>query len=347
MINYTNDHRLRMEPIMKVSPKLLLISTLLASNYAISAGSDETIQQANAAIQQEQFDKAEDLLKSLPSSEQKVFLLGKLELERGELDEAEAYFEKAIKLNKEQANHHYFLGITSMQLATSASIFSAPGYASTAKESLQQAIELQPSHVKAMVSLSQFYIFAPSIVGGDVEKAEELVKQIAKYDEMESLLIERLIYRQQENEEGAIKIAEQLNERFSSSAKAMVAAGFIYQEAEDYSRALNLFELASQQPNEDKHDKSSEMALYQVAKTAVLAEQELEKGTKALESYLQLPASDELPGKDWASFRLAQLSQLKGDKQKALLLAKEAKTQTDDDRLEDELKDFIKQLKKS
>ena len=54
-----------------------------------------------------------------------------------------------------------------------------------------------------------------------------------------------------------------------------------------------------------------------------------------------------LPNKEWAKYRLAQLQHLQGNKEQALEVARKIKKSTQDDRLEDELGDFIKLLKKS
>ena len=287
------------------------------------------------------------LLNELPDSGTKFLYLGKSAFAQEQLEQAEEYLEQSLELDGNSAEAHFMLGQTSMFLASNASIFSAPGYAFTAQESLEQAIKLDPKHTDAMVALAQFNIFAPSIVGGDIERAQELIVKVEQDSMLEALLLKRLLYRKQEQPEKLVEVAGQLQKDFSTSARALLSAGFIYQDQEDFDRAFDSFVKASTAQREDIKDFSPDMALYQIGKTAVTTKQNIEQGSQALKSYMKNDYPAKLPTKEWVQFRLAQLQHLQGEKEQALEVARKIKKSTDDDRLEDELGDFIKLLKKS
>lgn len=336
---------------MKLSTSLVILalsSSVLSVNAQPQADKVPTeMEQAIAAYESDNLADAKLLLEQQPKSALKLVYLGKIAFAQEQLEQAEEYFEDALKLDKTSSEAHYMLGSVSMQLAASASIFSAPGYASTAKESLAKAIELEPSHIEAMIALAQFYIYAPSIVGGDIDKAEALAMQLAKYSKLESLYVNQMIFHKKGAKDQLAQLSQQLMSEFSDSAEAVLTPGFIYQELEQYEQAFSAFEKSRALSRQDKDDLSPEYALFQIGKTAVLSETRLEQGVKALQEYIDLEQALSVPSIDWATYRLAQLKHLQGDKQQALKLASNAKQSTEDEELEDKLKDFIKAVKKS
>ena len=63
--------------------------------------------------------------------------------------------------------------------AISAGIMSAMGYAGKIRDAFKKAVELDPNNIEARFSLLQYYMQAPSIVGGGSGKARDLVSQTA------------------------------------------------------------------------------------------------------------------------------------------------------------------------
>lgn len=332
---------------MKISSSALLLVLAIGTPLTQAQESNSEMQQAIAAFNADNFEDAKLLLDQQPESASKFLYLGKIAYQQKDLEQAEALFEEAVDLDKQSAEAQYMLGSVSMKLAATASIFSAPGYASTAKESLAKAIELDPSHVDAMVALSQFYAYAPSIVGGDIDKAEELAMQIAKYSKLESLYVYQMIYRNKEAKDQLLELSQQLLSEYSESSEAVLTAGFILQDLTKYEEAFKAFERSRSLERKDKDDLSPEYALFQIGKTAVLSESRLDEGVEALQQYIALQKSTPVPSVDWAEFRLAQIKLLQGEKKQALAMAKKLKGNTEDDDLVDELKGFIKQAKKS
>lgn len=333
---------------MKLFTAFFLVA---ATTNSIATIADTTqsieIQKAIVAYQNDDLDQAKLILQQQPKSSEKFLHLGQIAYQQNKLEVAEEYFEQALELDASNSEAHYMLGSVSMKLAENASMFSAASYAATAKESLIKAIELAPSHVDAMVSLTQFYVYAPSIVGGDIDKAENMAMQLAKYSKLDSLLVTQMILTKTGAKEALNNLSKQLLEQFPNSSEAALTAGFIYQELQLYDEAFKAFDKSSLLARENKEDLSPEYALFQIGKTSVLSKSQLGKGIKALEQYIELEKSMSVPGTDWARYRLAQLRNLQGDKEQALKLAATVKSSTEDDELEAQLSDFIKQVKRS
>ena len=99
------------------------------------------------------------------------------------LDDAIDETKKTIELNGNNAEYHYALSnLYKIELNT-ASFFRQPSLASSAKEELLTSQKIDPNHKKTIISLADFYLQAPGIMGGDNNKAIEQANRLIKLDE--------------------------------------------------------------------------------------------------------------------------------------------------------------------
>jgi len=125
-------------------------------------------------------------------------------------DDAVEEIEKAIELNKNNAEYHYTLGRLYLIQLRSASIFRMPSLSSSVKEELLTTIKLDSKHKLAIITLGNYYYQAPSIAGGDVNKAIEQANNLLKIDEKEGHRLLCQIYTNQSNYPKAIEEANTL-----------------------------------------------------------------------------------------------------------------------------------------
>ena len=69
-----------------------------------------------------------------------------------------------------------WLGRAYGRRAETSNPFTAPGYASKARQMFEKSVALDPSNKEATGDLLDFYLEAPGFMGGGYEKAEALVK---------------------------------------------------------------------------------------------------------------------------------------------------------------------------
>lgn len=98
----------------------------------------------------------------------------------------ETRIEQAVKLGEQcvaqypqLSNCHLAYGNALGSKAINAGIMSAIGYAGTIRDAFKKAVELDPNNLEARFSLLQYYMQAPSIVGGGSGKAKDLAAQTA------------------------------------------------------------------------------------------------------------------------------------------------------------------------
>ncbi len=81
------------------------------------------------------------------------------------------YGERAVNLEPQNASYHLWLGREYGRKAGDSNPLSAAGMARKAKNEFERAVQLDPANVQARVDLSEYYIEAPAIMGGGLDKA--------------------------------------------------------------------------------------------------------------------------------------------------------------------------------
>ena len=92
-------------------------------------------------------------------------------------------FEEAVKIEPNVSQYHVWLGRAYGRRAENTSrwkFFSALSLAGKTREHFERAVELDDKNKDALLSLLDFYREAPGMVGGGIEKAEELAAKIEK-----------------------------------------------------------------------------------------------------------------------------------------------------------------------
>ena len=93
--------------------------------------------------------------------------------------------EKAVAMEPNNTGFAHWLGRTYGRRAELASPFTAPGYATKARQMFEKSVALDPSNKAAAGDLLDFYLEAPGLLGGGMHKAEELAAHIARTDAAE------------------------------------------------------------------------------------------------------------------------------------------------------------------
>jgi tetratricopeptide (TPR) repeat protein len=99
-----------------------------------------------------------------------------------EWDRGIAACEHAVKLDPQNSPYHLWLGEAYGEKADHAGFLSGAGLAKKVRTEFERAVELDPKSSEARADLAQFYLEAPSIVGGGKDKARTQVKALAGFD---------------------------------------------------------------------------------------------------------------------------------------------------------------------
>jgi len=94
-------------------------------------------------------------------------------------DQAQSSCEKAASLDPGNSRFHLWLGRVYGEKADRANFLIAVGLALKVREEFERAVDLDPQDVDARLDLAEFYLSAPSIVGGGEQKARAQAQSIA------------------------------------------------------------------------------------------------------------------------------------------------------------------------
>lgn len=231
---------------------------------------------------------------------------------RTDLDLAEEYIEKALALAPDNAEVQFICGRIMGQQAENAFIL-ALSYAKKSLGCLKQAVSLQSDNVAYRTGLMSFYLGAPGIAGGDEQLAWQQVEQIAKLDALQGALASLRFYRQTEQKEKYQQLLEQSRASYPQQAEFHYRYGLLLQENQQFPAAFDAF-YAATKASQDNAGIYAFNAWYQIGRTALFSQQQLEDGIHGLNHFItHAPSSDDLPEKLWAHFRLAQLHKLNGN----------------------------------
>ena len=109
-------------------------------------------------------------------------LLGRSYLAEGDYRRATETLERAVALEPSNSMMYTWLARAYGHRAETSFALNAAHNANRTRECFERAIELDPSNRSALGDLFDFYLQAPAVVGGGVDKAKALLPQIARYD---------------------------------------------------------------------------------------------------------------------------------------------------------------------
>jgi tetratricopeptide (TPR) repeat protein len=93
---------------------------------------------------------------------------------------AEKQFERAISAEPNVSLYHLWLGNAVGEQAQNASVLRQPFMARRIKAEFEKAVELDPTSIDAREGLLGFFLQAPAVMGGGLDKAQEQAREIGR-----------------------------------------------------------------------------------------------------------------------------------------------------------------------
>lgn len=273
------------------------------------------------ALAQSNVDKAKKLWETKNNNEAKKILsaidkenkeyaaaqyyLGRISVDENNFDNASDYFEEAVDVNDKIAEYHLWLGNTYATVAQKSNMLKQGMLAPKMRNEWEKAISIDPSLIDAKKSLIQFYLQAPSVMGGSVDKAKDLAGDISKTNPAEGHLQMGNIYLKENNPQSAEK---EYAEASKVDPKYFTALGLFYINQKQFDKAFTYFEDALKK-NPDNYN-----SIYQIGRTSAITGLKLDRGKECLLKYLKHQPAENEPNLAAANMRLAQIYEKQGDK---------------------------------
>lgn len=285
----------------------------------IVSGYGQTLEKAKQLWADKNFAQAKQLLKTVKNESKEYanaqYYLGRIAFDEKDYDAAEDFFEEAIETNNKVAEYHTWYGNTLGTVAADANLFKQAMLGPKMKSAWERAVELDKNTVDARESLIQYYLQAPAIAGGSVDKAMEIANEIIKLKPAEGhRQLGNIYYKEKKYPEAEKEFITMAN---TDPAYASGLSNF-YINRKQYDKAFAIFE------EQLKKNPTDMMATYQIGKTSALSGQKLERGEACLRKYLTYQPQKNEPSLAGAAMRLAQIMEKGGKKSEAKKLYESA-----------------------
>jgi Flp pilus assembly protein TadD len=278
--------------------------TVITLLIAVSAGQAASVEWVRAHDLYQRTEYNQSLVQLLPLSPKDAAtlqLMGQNYFMLGEYKKATDLLEKAAALAPEDAQCLLWLGRAYGRRAETSNPFSAPGYATKARQMLEKAVALDPSNKEAFGDLFDFYLDAPGFLGGGHNKAEALAARVSQTDPAEGLYLQAQIDDRRNQYDAAeqklrkaLEIAPTQPGRFLELAKFLAKRG-------RFAESEAMFEEAARLSPNNPHQMFDRASLY------IKQRRNLAEARALLERYLRLPLTPNDPPRDRAELLLKKI----------------------------------------
>jgi tetratricopeptide (TPR) repeat protein len=303
----------RFVPFRRVALVLLTAAVMIPCT-ARASGLSQAIAEADQVFQTGAADKALQQISSLQNggadTAEALNLACRIHFALQQWDKAVSECEKATRLDNQNSAYHMWLGRALGLKAEHVIFTSAYGLGKRVLVEFETAARLNPRSPEALMDLGDFYKSAPGMIGGGLDKAESVAKQLDRIDVSQahqlrgSIAEARGDYGAAEHEyKEAIATAQH------PALRLTVLASF-YRTRKRYSDMQATLHSAEGSARRDPH---ATVALYDGA--GVLIDGKLDPGTAArmLEEYLASQTKTEEGPAFEAYVRLAKMKKQLGD----------------------------------
>lgn len=271
---------------------------LLAS---VAVAGEPEITRAEQLFRRTQYDQSLRALQAENQQDVRILaLIGKNQYMLGEFRKATEMFERAAEANPKSSEYFHWLGRAWGRRAETSNPFSAPGYASRARQAFEKSVELNPRNTEAVNDLFSYYLEAPGFLGGGLDKATRLTERIRELDPVEyhyamsEIAQKRKEYSSAEQHlRRAVELAPRQVGRIVDLAKFLARRGKV---AESEAALAQAEQIA---PNSPK-------VLFARARVYVEGKRNLPQARELLQKYLNSPLSPDDPPREEARKLLRQ-----------------------------------------
>lgn len=212
---------------------------------------------------------------------EKLFQAGQQAYAGEDYEKAMSLFEQAIHAQPQTARYHNWYGKASGRRAERVAFFRAMGLAKKVAASFEKAVELDPDNTDFLNDLLDFYLAAPSVVGGGSDKAPALAERLAKISAPEGHRAQALILAKKKDYAGAEREYRRALELEPDKVGRLLDLAAFFAERGRHSEADALFDRAAQLgPDSPEY-------LFARGKQLAMAKRHPRQARELLEKYLK------------------------------------------------------------
>lgn len=238
-----------------------------------------------------------------------AFDRGKAAHNAGKTDEAVSAFERAVALDPTSSVYHMWLGHAYTRQLSSAGFLRKPFIARRCGEAYNMAVKLDPASIDAAEARLEFFLNAPGIVGGGIDKARAEAARIAALDAYRGGIASGRIAEHEKQWPEAERLYRSLMTDHPDRTAAPDALVTLLQNAKRFDEAFTIVDdRLARLPDETA-------SLYNLGRLSAISGQHLARGEAAMRRFLTLTADP--VRQSHAHYRLGMIKEKMGDAQAA------------------------------
>jgi len=280
-----------------------IIGTCMGLTYAFGASPE--LEHARSLYQHTEYQQSLAVLLPIAAGSHDATtlqLLGQDYFMLAEYKKATEALERAAAIEPDNPKILNWLGRAWGRRAETSGPFTAPGFATKARQMFERSVALDPTDKEATGDLLDYYLDAPGFLGGGMQKAEDLARLIARTDAAEGHYAQALIEDRRKEYDSAeqhfrhaAELAPKQVGRFLDLAKYLAKRG-------RFAESEAVFEHAA------KVAPNSPRVLFERASTYITHKRNLEQARDMLQRYIHAPLTVDDPPREQAEALLKKIS---------------------------------------
>lgn len=231
--------------------------------------------------------------------------------------------QQAVQLDGQNSDYHMWLGRALGEEAGAASFLSAYSLSKQARVEMETAVRLDPRNAEALSDLGEFYVEAPSIVGGGLDKAESVVQELDRINSARAAELRGRIAYARKDYSATEQYYKQAIALSPHPSRSWATLASFYRHRNEWTQMQWAVRNCAAAAARDPH---SGVALFNGASVLIQANQDPELAARMLQDYLNGPSKTEEGPAFLAHVWLARLKTQLGDSAGAQQEQEAAKT---------------------
>jgi tetratricopeptide (TPR) repeat protein len=233
--------------------------------------------------------------------------LGGIAFFDGDNERAEELLENVLDEVKSNSDFYYWYGSAVGLRISNANMMTKAMNASKVKDSYEKAAKLDKNHLDSRFGLIEYYLQAPSMMGGSVENALQMANEINEINKIRGFFAKARVYDYQKDEVNTEKTYLQLIDSTPDVHDYHINLILFYQKYKRWEDAFKAIDnVLTKFPTAKEYH-------YQIIKTCSISNTKLEKADNAFKEYLTYQPAKEEPSHAWAYYRMGLIYELKKD----------------------------------
>jgi tetratricopeptide (TPR) repeat protein len=273
----------------------------LISAAGVAGAADPTLAAAHKLYNSTDFEQSLKVLQAIRPKDGPVYeLMGRNYFMQSDYKRATEVLEKAVACDPSNAEYALWFGRAWGRRAETSGPFTAPVYASRARQWFEKSVQLNPTNLEAQSDLFEYYLEAPGFLGGGLDRAEKTAERMTQISPAEGQwALAKLAEKRKESRSAEAHLREAVELAPQQVGKLIELARFLTKQGR-YQEADQSFERA------EKVAPNTPRVVFARASVYVETHRNLDIARELLKRYMTMSLNPDDPPKSEAAKLLRQ-----------------------------------------